>query len=76
MQRLRNMSQMKEQKKIPDKELNKMEANYQIQSSKLIIKMFKKINENFKELRISRNLLSENVKSMKKGPVRNDGYTN
>ena len=64
MKRQRNMAQMKEQTKTPEKELNKMEINNlsDAEFKTLIIRMLKK--------------LSEDLNSMKKNPVRNEGYTN
>ena len=64
MRRQRNMVEMKEEMKIPGKELNKLEisnlsdAEFKI----LVIRMLKE--------------LSEDLNSIKKGPFRNKGYTN
>ena len=43
------MSQMKEQDKIPEKELNEMEANNlaDAEFKTLVIRMLKELNENF-----------------------------
>ena len=64
MSRQRNMAQMKEQIKTPEKELNKMEiSNLSDEEFKtLFIRVFKE--------------LSEVLNSIKKDPVRNEGYTN
>ena len=64
MGRQRNMAQMKEQIKTPDKELNKMEINNisDAEFKTLFIRMFKEHNEE--------------LSSTKKDPVRNEGYTN
>ena len=62
--RQRNMAQMKEQIKTPEKELNEMEisnlsdAEFNIQ----VIRMLKEVRED--------------LNSIKKDPVRNKGYTN
>ena len=58
------MSQMKEKNKTPEKELNKMEIS-NLSDAKfktLVIRMLKE--------------LSEDLNSIKKYPVRNEGYTN
>ena len=64
MRRQRNMAQMKEQIKFPNKELNKMEIiNLSDSEFKtLVIRMLKE--------------LSEDPQQHKKDPVRNGGYTN
>ena len=65
MRRQRNMAQMKEQIKPPEKELNKMEiATYQMWSSKLWL------------LRCSRNLVIFILQQYKKDPVRNKAFIN
>ena len=58
------MSQMKEQKKTPEKQLNKMETNNLLDAEfkTLVMRMLSE--------------LRENLNSVKKGPVRNEGYTN
>ena len=58
MRRQRNMAQMKEQIKTPEKELNKIEINNlsHAQFKILVIRMLKK--------------LSEDLNSVKKNPVR------
>ena len=58
------MAQMKEQIKTPEKELNKMEVSNlsDIEFKTLVTRMLKE--------------LSEDLSSIKKGPVRNEGYTN
>ena len=64
MRRQRNMAQMKEQIKIPKKELNKMEISNlsDAEYKTLVIRMLKE--------------LSEELNSIKKDLVRNKGYTN
>ena len=64
MMRLRNMAQMKEQIKTLEKELNKMEISNlsDAEFKTLVIRMLKE--------------LSEDLNSIKKDPVRNEGYTN
>ena len=64
MSRQRNMAQKKEQIKIPEKELNKMEISNlsNAEFKTLVIRMFKELNEDFNNLT--------------KDPVRNKGYTN
>ena len=64
MRKQRNMAQKKEQIKIPEKELNKMEISNlsNAEFKTLVIRMFKELNEDFNNLR--------------KDPVRNKGYTN
>ena len=60
--RQRNMVQMKEQIKTPEKELNEMEISNlsDVEFKTLVIRMFKE--------------LSENLSSIKKDPARNKGY--
>ena len=64
MRRQRNMAQMKEQIKSPEKELKKMEVSNpsDAEFKTLHIKMLKK--------------LSKDLSSVRKDPVRNKGYTN
>ena len=64
MRRQRNMTQMKEQIKTPEKELNKMET------SRLLDKEFKTV--------VVRMLseLGEDLKHIKKNPASNKGCTN
>ena len=63
MKRKRNMAQMKEQIKTPEKELNEMEISNlsDTEFKTLVIRMLKE--------------LSEDLSSIKK-IVRNEGYTN
>ena len=63
MRRQRNMVQMKEQIKTPEKELNKVEVSNlsQAEFKTLIIKILKELSENFNFI--------------KKDLVRNKGYT-
>ena len=62
MRRQRNMPQMKEQNKTPEKELNKMETSNLLDAE-------------FKTLVIW--MLNElKLQQYKKGPIRNEGYTN
>ena len=69
MRRQRNMAQMKEQIKTPEKQLNKMEisnlsdAEFKI----LFIRMIKELSEDS---------IKKSIKQHKKDPVRNKGYTN
>ena len=64
MRRQRNMAQMKEQNNTPEKELNKMEINNlsDAEFKTLVIRMLKE--------------LSKDLNSIKKDPVRKEGYTN
>ena len=64
MRRQRNMAQMKEQIKTPEKELNKKEISNlsDTEFKTLFLRMLKE--------------LSEDVSITKKDPVRNEGYTN
>ena len=64
MRRQRNMSQIKEQVKTPEKELNKIEMNNlsDAEFKTLVIRMLKE--------------LSKDLNSIKKDPVRKEGYTN
>ena len=64
MRRHRNMAQMKQRIKPPDKELNEMEiSNLSCAEFKLLtIRMLKE--------------LSEDLHSIKKDPVRNKGFIN
>ena len=63
MRRQRNMAQMKEQNKTPEKELNKMEiSNLSDPEFKtLVVRMLKELNEYFNSIR--------------KDPDRNEDYT-
>ena len=58
------MAQMKEQIKTPEKELNEMEISNlsDAEFKTLVVRMVKE--------------LSEDLSSIKKDPVRNEGYTN
>ena len=60
------MTQMKELHKTPQKELNKMEISNlsDAEFKTLLIRILKELNEDL------------NIKRHKKGPVRNEGYTN
>ena len=62
--RQRNMTQMKEQSKTPEKELNEMEIINLLESEfkTLVIRMLK--------------ALSKDLNSIKKSPFRNKAYTN
>ena len=64
MRRQRNMVQMKEQVKNPEKELNKMELSNQSDAEfkTLVIRILKE--------------LSKYLNSIKKDQVRKEGYTN
>ena len=64
MRRQRNMTQMKEENKTPEKELNKREISNlsDAEFKTLVIRMLKE--------------LSEHLNSIKKDPVRNKEYTN
>ena len=64
MRRQRNMVQMKEHIKTPEKELHEMEISNLsgAEFKTLVIRMLKE--------------LSEDLNSIKKYPVRNEGYTN
>ena len=65
MRRQRNMAQMKEQIKIPEKELNEMEISnlsYYLHITLLVIRMLKELNED--------------LSSIKKDPARNEAFIN
>ena len=64
MKRKRNMVQKKEQIETPEKELNKVEINNlsDAEFKILVIRMFRKF--------------TEDLNSIEKGLVRNEGYTN
>ena len=64
MRRQRDVAQMKEQNKTPEKELNKMEISNlsDAEFKTLVIMMLKE--------------LSEDLNNNKKDPGRNEGYTN
>ena len=64
MRRQRNVAQMTEKIRTPEKELNKMEISNlsDIEFETLFIRMLKE--------------LSEDLNSIKKDPIRNEGYTN
>ena len=64
MGRQRNMAQMKEQIKSPEKELKKMEVSNpsDAEFKTLVLSMLEE--------------LSEDLSSIKKDPVRNEGYIN
>ena len=53
MRRQRNMAQMKEQNKTPEKELNKMETNNlsDAEFKTLVIKMLNELSENFHSIK-------------------------
>ena len=61
MGRQRNMAQMKEQIKTPEKELKEMEIS-NLSDAEFKTRMLRE--------------LSEDLNSIKKDPVRNKGYTN
>ena len=64
MRRQINIAQMKQQIKTPEKELNKMQISNlsHAEFKALVIRTLKE--------------LSEDLKRIKKDPVRNEGYTN
>ena len=64
MRRQRNMTQMKEQIKTPEKELNKMEISNlsDAEFKTLVVRMLRELSEDFK--------------SIKKDLVRNEGHAN
>ena len=64
MRRQRNMAQMKVQIKTPEKGLNKRKTSNlsDVELKTLFIRMLKELSEDFN--------------SIKKDPVRNEGYTN
>ena len=64
MRRQRNMVQMKEQIKTPEKEINEMELSNlsDAEFKTLVVRMLKELSEHFK--------------SIKKDLVRNEGHTN
>ena len=55
MRRQRNMAQMKEQNKSPEKELNKMEASNvpDAEFKTLVIRMLKELSENLNSIKRS-----------------------
>ena len=64
MRRQRNMAQIKEQIKTPEKELNKMEIS-NLSDAEFKTLLIRKLKE-----------LSEDLSSIKKNLIRNKGYTN
>ena len=62
MRRQRNMVQMKEQIKIPEKELNEMEINNlsTVELKTLVIRMLREV--------------SEGLNNIKNDPIRSEGY--
>ena len=64
MRRQRNMAQMKEQIKTPERQLNEIEISNlsEAEFKTLVLRMLKELSEDFN--------------SIKKDPVRNEGYTN
>ena len=81
MRRQRNMAQMKEHNKTPEKELNKMKISNlsDVEFKTLIIRMFNELRERVDELNNNFNKEIGNIKmelENKKGPVRNDEYIN
>ena len=55
MRRQRNMAQMKENKKTPEKELNKMETSNQLDAEfkTLVIRMLRELNGDLNSIKIS-----------------------
>ena len=61
MRRQRNMAQMKEQIKTPEKELNKMEISNQSDAEfkTLVIRMFKELSEDLNSIKKMKDTLIE-----------------
>ena len=82
MGRQRNHPQTKEKEGSPEKELNEIEARNlsDIEFKIVVMKMFKKLSEKYKDLHGNYMELSGNCSSMKKdtetmkGPERNEKY--
>ena len=76
MRRQRNMAQMKEHNKTPEKEPNKMEtSNLRDPEFKtLVIRMLNELRGRADELRTL--IAKKGCENHKKEPVRNEGYTN
>ena len=51
MRRQRNMDQMKEENKTPEKELNKMETSNLLDLKILVIKMLNELSKNFNSIK-------------------------
>ena len=51
MRRQRNMDQMKEENKTPEKELNKMETSNLLELKRLVIKMLNELSKNFNSIK-------------------------
>ena len=51
MRRQRNMDQMKEENKTPEKELNKMETSNLLELKILVIKMLNELSKNFNSIK-------------------------
>ena len=62
---------MKKQNKIPEKELKKMEIINLLDAEfkTLVIRRLSELSENF-------NSIKNYMETMKKGPIRNESYTN
>ena len=71
------MSQMKEQNKTPEKELNKMETSnlLDVEFKTLVIRMLTELRERVDELR-ENSKHKKGHENHKKYPVRNEGYNN
>ena len=67
MRRQRNMAQMKEQNKTPEKELNKMEASKLLDAEfkTLVIRMLSELSENFNSIKKGMEIIQKNDSEMK-----------
>ena len=70
MRRQRNMVQMKEQNKTPEKELNEMKINNLLDAElkTLVIKMLSELRENFSSIKKGMEIIKKNLSD--------EGYTN
>ena len=76
--RQRNMAQMKEYNKTPQKELNKMETSNPLDAEfkTLVERMLNELRGRAGELGENFIIIKKDMETIKKEPVRNEGYTN
>ena len=78
MRRQRNIAQIKQQNRSPEKELNKMgtnnllDAEFKIQ----VIRMLNELRGRADDFRRIFNSIKKRHRKHKKEPIRNEGYTN
>ena len=67
MRRQRTISQMKEQNKTPEKELNKMETSNLLDGEfkTLVIRMLSELSENFNSIKKGMEIIQKNDSEMK-----------